>query len=48
MIISDVFGHVMSVVGAAQKVVELIEYKPKIEVEGGIIPPASSNDIDST
>jgi hypothetical protein len=30
IIISEALGQVMAVVGAAQKIVELLDYKPKI------------------
>ncbi len=38
MILSQVLGSVMSIIGASYKIVELLEYEPKINTTGGIIP----------
>lgn len=35
MILASVLGSVMSVIGASYKIVELLEYKPKINTTGG-------------
>jgi ATP-binding cassette subfamily B protein len=38
MILASVLGSVMSIIGASHKVVELLDYVPKINTEGGIVP----------
>ena len=38
MVLASVLGSIASVVGASYKVVELLDYKPKINTEGGVIP----------
>lgn len=38
MILAQVLGSVMSIIGASYKIVELLEYSPKINTEGGVIP----------
>jgi ATP-binding cassette subfamily B protein len=42
MILASVLGSVMSIIGASHKVVELLEYEPKINTTGGIIPEAGT------
>ena len=36
--VSMVFGNVSAVVGASDKLVELMEYEPAVPVRGGTIP----------
>lgn len=36
MILASVLGSVMSIIGASHKIVELLEYEPKINSTGGI------------
>jgi hypothetical protein len=35
MKLASIFGQVMSVLGASQKIVEYLEYEPKINSTGG-------------
>jgi ATP-binding cassette, subfamily B (MDR/TAP), member 9 len=42
MILAQVLGSIFSVVGASYKIVEMLEYKPRILTEGGIIPADES------
>ena len=35
MVLASVLGSVMSIIGASYKIVELLEYEPKINTTGG-------------
>jgi hypothetical protein len=37
MLLASVLGSVMTIIGASYKVVELLEYEPDINTEGGDI-----------
>lgn len=45
MILASVLGSVMSIIGASHKVVELLDYEPKINTEGGIIPVSEAEQM---
>lgn len=36
MMLSAVLGSVMAIVGAAHKIVKIIEYQPRIKTTGGV------------
>jgi hypothetical protein len=38
-----VFGNIMTVIGASYKVIEIIDYQPKINTTGGIKVKEGSN-----
>lgn len=45
MILAQVFGSIMSVIGASTKIVEILEHKPKINTEGGEQPSESNGTV---
>jgi len=45
MILSAVFGSIMSVIGASTKIVEILEHKPKINTTGGMRPDSSNGTL---
>ncbi len=45
LIVAQVFGSISTIIGASQKIVELLEYEPKIKTTNGEIPEKAESDI---